>query len=138
MSTQHWFKARIHELDRDDCLDLLQSTRLGRIVFTDQLGPSVLPVNYVLDGTDILVATTAYGVIAKSAPGTRVAFEIDDVDPSNESGWSVIVRGRADSAEHVLPPPDRAAWPQPWAEGARTFIVRIRPDSITGRHLIPV
>ena len=37
-------------LDREDCLGLLASVPLGRVVFTDRALPAIQPVNFVLDG----------------------------------------------------------------------------------------
>lgn len=137
MGIQHWFKARVHELDQQECLELLANHPVGRIVFEDEHGPLALPVNYTLDGADVLLATSAYGSIARSVEGKRVAFEVDDVDTANEAGWSVLVRGRATQAEYLDLPIDPANRPYPWAEGARAYIVRIEPTSVTGRRLIP-
>lgn len=137
MSVQHWPKARIHELDRQECIALLGTHQAGRIVFTDDHGPTMLPVNYALAGTDVLVATSAYGALARWAPGKHVSFEIDDVDPHTESGWSVIVRGRAEEAEYLDLPIIASDRPYAWAEGVRSFVIRIRTDLVTGRRLIP-
>lgn len=137
MTTFHWFKARIRDLDQNECLELLANQSTGRIAFTDDRGPMVLPVNYALDGADILIATSPYGAIASWAPTKRVSFEIDDVDPHRESGWSVVVRGRAEEALYLDVPANPDDRPYPWAEGSRHFTLRIRSDSITGRRLIP-
>jgi hypothetical protein len=137
MKSFHWFKARVQEMERGECMELLESHRFGRIAFADDLGPTALPVNYALDGNDILVATSPYGAIASWAPTKRVAFEVDDIDRSRESGWSVLVRGRAEEALYLDIPANPDDRPYPWAEGSRHFILRIRSDSITGRRLIP-
>lgn len=134
--TTHWYKSRVRELDPAECKRLLAEQKVGRIAFTDDSGPDVLPVNYSLDGDDVLIATSSYGAIARAATGARVAFEIDDIDSYTESGWSVVVRGRA---TRVLPselPADPADRPYPWAEGTRSYVVRIRPDAVTGRRLL--
>lgn len=134
MSTQPWYSAKLRELGREECLSLLRSQRVGRIAFTDDSGPDVLPINYVMDGEDILVTTTGYGAIARAATGARVAFEIDGIDEFNEAGWSVVVRGRATRESPFDPTVER---PQPWADGTRTYLLRISGDVITGRRLIP-
>lgn len=138
MTIQHWFKARIRDLDAEECLELLENHPGGRIAFGDDRGPTMLPVNYAMDGRDVLISTSAYGNLARWAVGRPVSFEIDDIDPSSESGWSVIVRGRAEQAEYLDLPVDPAGRPYPWAEGTRTFLIRIRTATITGRRLIPV
>ena len=134
MREQHWYKAHVHTIGRAECLSLLKSQKVGRIAFTDDSGPDALPVNFSLDGEDILIATTGYSSIARAATGARVAFEVDELDDYTESGWSVVVRGRA----HRESPFDTAAeMPYPWAEGNRSYVIRITPDVITGRRLVP-
>lgn len=132
-----WYKSRVHELDREECVDLLRSQEVGRIAFADDSGPDVLPVNYTIDGDEILVATSGYGVIARAATGARVAFEVDEIDSYTQSGWSVVVRGRAEWVDQFDLPPDPEDRPSPWAEGVRTYTLRIRPDIVSGRRLIP-
>lgn len=137
MSSFHWFKARVQDMEQGECIELLASHRVGRIVFADDGGPTTLPVNYALDGRDVLIATSPYGAIAAWAPTKRVSFEIDEIDPLREAGWSVILRGRAEEALYLDVPVDPDDLPYPWAEGSRHFTLRIRADSITGRRLIP-
>ncbi len=134
MTSQPWFSAKLRELGRDECLSLLQSQSVGRIAFTDDSGPDVLPVNYVMDGEDILLTTTGYGAIARAATGARVAFEVDVIDDFHEAGWSVVIRGRAVRESPFDLPAER---PRPWADGTRAFVLRISTDAITGRRLIP-
>lgn len=134
----HWFKARISEMTASECRELLQNHEVGRLAYDDDHGPMVMPVNYTVDGEDVLIATSAYGSIARSVKGHGVAFEIDGIEPASESGWSVVVRGRAEEAEYLDLPVNPGNRPYPWAEGARTYIVRIRTHSVSGRRLIPV
>jgi hypothetical protein len=136
-TTNHWFKSRIKELDATECRRLLHTAKVGRLAFTDDSGPDVLPINFSMDGDDILIATTGYGAIARAATGARVAFEIDELDPYTESGWSVVVRGHAHRVAPFDIPPDGPERPYPWAEGNRSYILRINADSVTGIRLIP-
>lgn len=133
-SNPHWFKSRVRDLDRAECLTLLHSQRVGRLAFTDDSGTDVIPVNFVLDGGDLLIATSAYGPIARSATGARVAFEVDGVDDFTESGWSVVVRGRTTREAPFDLPAER---PYPWAEGTRSYVLRVHAEVVTGRRLIP-
>jgi nitroimidazol reductase NimA-like FMN-containing flavoprotein (pyridoxamine 5'-phosphate oxidase superfamily) len=134
MNAEHWFSSKLRELDREECLRLLQTQKVGRIAFTDDSGPDVLPVNYVMDGEDVLITTTGYGALARAATNGRVAFEVDELDDFTESGWSVVVRGRAVRESPFDAPANR---PHPWADGTRTYLLRITPDIISGRRLIP-
>ena len=90
--------------------------------------PTVLPVDYAVDGSDVLIRV-GEGLF-KNVVGRLVALEVDDVD--DDRPWSVLVQGLALPAEaegvgRQLPSP-RVARP-----GGR--IVRIRSDSFTGRRL---
>jgi nitroimidazol reductase NimA-like FMN-containing flavoprotein (pyridoxamine 5'-phosphate oxidase superfamily) len=134
MSTEHWFSSKLRDLDHDECLRLLHSQQVGRVAFADDSGPDVLPVNYVMDGDDVLITTTGYGALARAATNGRVAFEVDELDSYTESGWSVVVRGRASRESPFDQPAQR---PHPWADGTRTYLLRIRPDVVSGRRLIP-
>jgi nitroimidazol reductase NimA-like FMN-containing flavoprotein (pyridoxamine 5'-phosphate oxidase superfamily) len=133
MKNEHWFSSKLRDLDQEECVNLLHTRTVGRIAFTDDSGPDVLPVNYVMDGSDVLIATTGYGALARAATNGRVAFEVDELDDYTESGWSVVVRGKATRES----PFDQTRRPHPWADGTRTYLLRIAPDSISGRRLIP-
>ena len=94
--------AGLDELSLSECLDLLRATRVGRIAFTVDDWPVILPVNYVLaeasERTWIALRTRPGNVIDR-AP-LNVAFQIDAVDPVRQQGWSVLVRG---TLHHVDP-----------------------------------
>ena len=137
MTTEHWFKSHLRELRKDDCLELLASRNVGRLSFVDVSGPMIMPVNYRLVGDQILIAATPFGEIARHAVDNAVAFEIDDTDDYSETGWSVVVRGRAVRQAYDSLPEDREDWPRPWVEGSRSLILGISLDLITGRRLLP-
>ena len=82
-------------LDREECLRLLALTSLGRVGFTSGALPSVLPVTYHLDQDRILVHTTRGSRLDAALKDAVVAFEADELDPSEHSGWSVAVTGVA-------------------------------------------
>lgn len=134
MATEHWFSSKLREVPEDECRRLLHAREVGRLAFCDDSGPDVLPVNYVMDGDDVLIATSPYGAIARSGGGARVAFEVDELDDYTESGWSVVVRGRASRESPFETTEER---PHPWADGNRSYVMRIHTDAISGRRLIP-
>lgn len=134
-SSPHWFRSSLVALTEDECREILRVNQVGRIVFDDARGPVALPVNYTVDGGDVVVRTTPTGAIARNTAHQRVAFEVDEIDDFNESGCSVVVRGTAIPTT-PLDKPTADALPYPWAEGPRHQVIRIRPDTITGRRLI--
>ena len=91
-----------HELvtmSRAECLAAIATEPVGRLAVTTPDGfPMVVPVNFVLDG-DV--------VVFRSGPGTKmthakdkVSFEVDHIDLVEQTGWSVLVRGRPYMATH--------------------------------------
>ncbi|QOV34045.1 pyridoxamine 5'-phosphate oxidase family protein [Streptomyces ferrugineus] len=125
-------------LDRQECLRLLAKVPVGRIVYTRQALPAVLPVNFSLD-TDsaVLLRSTASSDLVRATDGSVVAFEADDFDAVRCSGWSVVVTGRAtvvtDPAEH-----ERLSrhGPSSWVVAEDGVFVRIEPELVTGREII--
>ncbi|MFE9452180.1 pyridoxamine 5'-phosphate oxidase family protein [Streptomyces sp. NPDC006739] len=129
----------IHALDRRACLRLLAGVPVGRVVYTEQVLPAVLPVSFRLD-TDscVLLRTSADAGLVRAVDGAVVAFEADEFDAATRCGWSVVVTGRAtvvtDSETPERPaasgPDPRAAVPVP-----ESVLVRIASEMITGRRL---
>ena len=124
------------ELTNSECFGLLASQHLGRLVLVDDRGPIAFPVNFVLD---------RHTVVFRSGEGTKldvadhcasVAFEVDGADEATRTGWSVLVRGEA---TEITDPHDLARVRQlhlyPWAPGAKTHYIRIRPSVLTGRRI---
>lgn len=61
----------------------------------DDLGPLVVPVDYLLDEGTVVLRTDEGTKLDAALRGETVAFEIDVVDDTKGTGWSVLVRGRA-------------------------------------------
>ncbi|MEU9991369.1 pyridoxamine 5'-phosphate oxidase family protein [Streptomyces sp. NPDC048045] len=136
MVTDDGFRA----LDRQACLHLLAKVPVGRVVYTRQALPAVLPVNFCLDtDSSVLVRTSAGSDLVRAVDGAVVAFEADAFDATARSGWSVVVTGRAllvtDPAEH-----ERLSHsgPTSWRPLGNGVFLRIEPAVITGRELAGV
>lgn len=135
--TNHWFKGHLRDVPRDECLELLDSRQVGRVGFIDRDGLVVLPVNYSMHDGAVYIATSPATRLSAHATEGPVAFEIDDIDEFNETGWSVVVRGRAAMVPFAELPAVKDM-PYPWPEGPRLLVLRIVPTKITGRRLFPV
>jgi nitroimidazol reductase NimA-like FMN-containing flavoprotein (pyridoxamine 5'-phosphate oxidase superfamily) len=124
-------------LDRRECLRLLAEVPVGRVVYTRQALPAVLPINFSLDAdASVLLFTSAGSDLMRAIDGVVVAFEADEFDAETRSGWSVVVTGRAtavtDPAEHQrLSRTGRQSW-MPVRDGV---FVRIESTLVTGREL---
>jgi nitroimidazol reductase NimA-like FMN-containing flavoprotein (pyridoxamine 5'-phosphate oxidase superfamily) len=134
--TEGWFPGRLTELAEDECLELLAGRQVGRLAYTDQDGLAVVPVNYVVQGDTVLFRTSPHTTLGRNVDNASVAFEVDEIDDFTQSGWSVLVRGRAEHVDVDDLPSAAASRPTPWAEGSRNLTLRIRPRSLTGRRLL--
>ena len=126
---------RLETLDAQECRALLTTHSVGRVAFTEHALPAIRPVNYTVHGTHIVLRTSADGLAAR-LDGQIVAFEIDEVDVANRSGWSVVVTGSArvlrDASELLRLDADA---PVSWLGPDHATAVWITPGQVTGRRI---
>ena len=124
------------ELTRQECLALLRTVPVGRLVFTDRALPAVVPVNFVLDHSGIVVRTGAGSTLAAAVRGAVVAFEVDDFDATARNGWCVTITGQA---RQVTDPLElerlRALELAPYAGGDRNNFVVVPVELVSGRRV---
>ncbi|MFV0319650.1 MAG: pyridoxamine 5'-phosphate oxidase family protein [Microbacterium sp.] len=119
-------------LTEAQCIGRLAQHELGRLVtrVTDVL--DIFPVNYALDGHDIVFRTAEGSKLYELTVNDEVLFEVDAY--TDADAWSVVVRGRArrltTSAEVAAA--DRLPL-APWIPTLKYNFVRITPTSMTGR-----
>lgn len=128
--------AGLETLPFDACLDLLGSVPLGRVGFYTDGEVVILPVNHAMDGQDVVFRTAPGSKLTSAGEPGPVTFEADQFDARARTGWSVLVTGQAtvvyDEAETGQL--DRFGL-EPWPGAIqRSFWIRIRPTSITGRR----
>lgn len=129
---------RWYDLTRAECFDLLGRHDLGRLAFVDDLGPIVVPVNYVLDRHMLVIRTDEGAKLEAAHRGVKVAFEIDGMDASGETGWSVLVRGEAVAVTEAAELERMRRLPvRPLAPGSRRHYLRVMPAVLTGRRILP-
>lgn len=124
---------RIHFLSDVDCRRLLASEVIGRLGFTDGALPVILPVAYFLHAGDVLIPADQGSTVVTAVRGAVVAFEIDALDATTGSGWSVSVIGPSRVVTHprevesmdALGPTGRPAGP------GRCYI-SVRPGLVRG------
>jgi uncharacterized protein len=116
------------------CWAQLRAGFVGRLAVEHDGRPDIFPVNYVVDhGT--VVFRTGSGSLFGSAVGAFVAFEVDGYDVSDATAWSVVVRGVARELRDLDDTLDALTLPLfPWHDGPKPRIIRIEPDSISGRR----
>ena len=117
---------------------LLERAHIGRVAVIINALPTVLPVNFTLIGEDIVFRTNPGAKLDEALANNVVAFEVDDVDSTYHTGWSVLVQGVAseirDAAEldRARKAPLRA-----WAGDGRDRFVRIATAYVSGRRILP-
>ncbi|MCO6010026.1 pyridoxamine 5'-phosphate oxidase family protein [Actinoallomurus purpureus] len=125
-------------LERGECLALMGSVPVGRVVFTDRALPAIQPVNFVLDGEDVIIATAPGSKLAAATRGTIVAFEVDAFDVGDEVGWSVTVLGEARAVQDKWEIDGLSRLPlHSWIPGLHDRFVRIQSEVVTGRRIHP-
>jgi uncharacterized protein len=132
MSQRH-----LDHLSSDDCLSLLASRNVGRVVYVDEKGPVAIPVNYAMDRNRVVFRVE--DPAKRFAVEQPVAFEVDQVDDRDHTAWSVLVRGHVrelpiEEVVHVLER-IQAQFPRPWAEGIHNHWIALEPTEWTGRRL---
>jgi len=129
------------ELARPECLRLLATTSIGRVVVSVPGWdlPMIRPVNYLFD-------ESSQSVLLRSALGSKLhallrsaqaAFEIDGIDHAGDVGWSVIITG---VCEEITATGElrrvEALGLEPWAPGTKGHWIRIRAEVISGRRIV--
>jgi len=128
--------SALKQLSRDECLRLMASVPVGRIIYTRQALPAVELVNFALDNGDIIIRTDHGGKLAAATRGAVVAFEADSLDTDRHAGWSVTAIGHS----HEVSDPDEIGRLErtglsSWAPGGRDHFIRISPGILNGRRL---
>lgn len=129
----------LRETLRPEALRLLASVPFGRVVFTARALPAVRVVNHIVDRGEVIVRTSEGSQVALllgQPSGSVVAYEADELDPATRTGWSVVVTGLA----MPVTDPDAVSRYEnllrPWVEVPMAGFIRIRPEIITGYHLV--
>ena len=120
------------EMTLDECWEMLQTARLGRLAFRIVDEVHLTPVNFVVDDRSLLFRTAEGTKLLAAELGSQVAFEVDDI--GDGIARSVVVRGTAERL-----PEDQADWADlfdlsPWILAPPKYdVVEIHPEVVTGR-----
>ena len=136
----HVREAQMQVLTADECYRLLSTQQIGRLGVNAEHYPLIYPVNYALEH-DVIVLRMAPGTKLAAAEHANVTFEVDEIDQRTRSGWSVLVRGLAEEVtpEHraELAARTEATGLTAWAPGDHGHWVRLIPQAISGRRIVP-
>ena len=118
------------------CWELLHRRILGRVAIVVDGVPRMFPVNYIVNGGDIVFRTDDGMKLEAARAGELASFEVDHHDPLYHNGWSVLVTGVLEDITNDPERPDALALPlRSWA-GLGEHVIRLRPLGISGRRII--
>ncbi len=121
-------------LNTSESWSLLRDEAVGRLAVVVDDQPEIFPVNYLVDHGSIVFRTAA-GAKLTASIDRLVAFEVDAYDPANGEAWSVVVKGTAREVNRLHDVLDALELPLfPWHAAPKPCIVRIEPNSISGRR----
>jgi nitroimidazol reductase NimA-like FMN-containing flavoprotein (pyridoxamine 5'-phosphate oxidase superfamily) len=127
--------AGLRVLTDAECELRLRRHRFGRLALGLQGWPAILPVNYLYDGSSIVIRTAQGGKLDEG-PSTMVAFEIDGADRFGYWGWSVLVQGPLfdiTSSADALSDNLRKLPVRPWVPGAHDHWLKLSVIRMSGR-----
>ncbi len=124
-------------LSADECRTLIAPGGVGRVLFVEEdRGPVAIPVNYRMDGDDVVFRTGGGTRMAYSLRQASVSFDVDHLDDALGEGWSVLLTG---TASLITDPGElervSSLGIEPWAGGDRHTYVRLRVHQVTGRAI---
>ncbi len=86
----------LESLTTQQCREHLAGGGVGRFLFVEPgRGPVAIPVNYLMDGDDIVFRTGRHTSIADAVSQQQVSFDVDHLDDTLSEGWSVLLSGTA-------------------------------------------
>lgn len=126
-------------IDTGECLRLLATEQLGRVVLTGADGlVDIVPVAYVVDGESVVFAAIGGPGLA-AVDGDSVAFEADQVDDVGGSGWTAVVHGAvhvvAGTGADGLRSRLHALAINLWADDEHAEMMRLVPSTLSCRRL---
>jgi hypothetical protein len=129
-------ERRLDVLDMAECRRLIATSAIGRIAFTEAAMPSIQPASFAVSGDDVVIPTGLGSKMAAGSRGAVVAFEIDDYDLIERTGWNVTIIG---PSRLISVPSQVAALDAlgvlPWAPATTHCYVALRMALVRGRRI---
>jgi len=123
-------------LDERECWRLMRIARIGRLGFTENALPVILPAHFVVRDAEVVLASLPDGKVASADRSAVVAFEVDGYDPATREGWCVSTFGRS---RLITDPLEIKALDEldfaPWSGNPDRRYIAIEPSNLRGRAL---
>ena len=132
----------VERLDEPECMELLSTAKIGRLVYNSRYGPVAVPSEYkIYEGS--IVFRTYQILFTEEDLRTGIAhaeyevtLEVDQTDPDAREGWMVLVWG---SAHHIDTEAERASIAdvglKSWVEGEPEHFIRVDPIRVAGQRI---
>jgi nitroimidazol reductase NimA-like FMN-containing flavoprotein (pyridoxamine 5'-phosphate oxidase superfamily) len=131
-------ESSVRELTPTQCLERLSGGTVGRLGYVTAQGVQIIPVNYRVAGSTLMLSTTPRSSLAQLAEmGREVAFEVDYYGRDLELAWSVLMQGTvreldAAGRERLA---DLRRPVQPYVGDAASLHLEFVPHTFSGRVL---
>jgi nitroimidazol reductase NimA-like FMN-containing flavoprotein (pyridoxamine 5'-phosphate oxidase superfamily) len=132
----------VESLDEAECMELLSTSRIGRLIYASRYGPAALPSEYKIREGSIVFRTYRTNFTEEDLrtgiedAEYQVVVEADQADPETREGWVVLVRG---TAHHLDTEAERASIADigltSWFEGEPEHFIRVDPISVRGQRI---
>ncbi|MCW2580442.1 MAG: pyridoxamine 5-phosphate oxidase-related FMN-binding protein [Blastococcus sp.] len=123
-------------LDVVECRRLLAGADVGRIAFTEAALPAIQAASFVVRGEDVFIPTGPSSTLAVGSRGAVLAFEVDDYDVVERTGWNVTVVGPS----RLVSGPDQVReldelGVRPWSPSATHCYIALRMTVVRGQRI---
>ncbi len=135
------YQRRMEELTKPQCLELMSTVQIGRLVFVHHALPAIRPVNHLVEHETIVIRATVGSAITEEVMighrGLVVAYEADAIDTARQLGWSVIVIGTAELVTDRLAAERYRSLIEPWVAGPADEVITISAEMVHGYRMVP-
>jgi nitroimidazol reductase NimA-like FMN-containing flavoprotein (pyridoxamine 5'-phosphate oxidase superfamily) len=123
------------ELDREECLKLLATAAIGRVVLSVHCIPTAVPVSLSLINGDVVFVTNVGSALDAGVAEHVVRVEVDELDRADGSSWTVVLTGVAQVVTDLATIKGTTLLRDHWAPGSHPFLIRVPPNVISGRRI---
>lgn len=118
------------------CWQLMATHPIGRLAVIVDGVPEIFPVNYAVKDDTIVFRTDPGSKLRGLIQSPVVSFEVDMIDFEHRTGWSVLVKGRAEEISDAAALREISSQPLDlWIPAERSVWIRIRPGQVSGRKI---
>jgi nitroimidazol reductase NimA-like FMN-containing flavoprotein (pyridoxamine 5'-phosphate oxidase superfamily) len=126
----------LEHLSPAQCWQLLAETAVGRVGVLVDSAPEIYPVNHAVDGRTVVFRTDPGSKLRGLDRSPSVCYQVDGFDEAQRTGWSVLVKGRAEEVHDPAELRRLAGLPlRFWGTGEKQRWIRVFPTEVSGRRI---